>query len=85
MSSDETMAERNLDADAVIRKWSKELGLKEKAVRQFVERNSIDAVALDKEKWRVTQRKLTLGRRFLLAGTTGAVRDFTIGTEEVPS
>ena len=85
MSGDETMAEGNLGAAAVIRKWSKELGLKEKAVRQFVERNSIDAVALDEEKWRVTQRKLTLGRRFVLAWATGAVRDFTIGTGEVPS
>jgi hypothetical protein len=78
------MAEEKLDQDAVIRKVSEELGVAEEAVRRFIERNHIDAVALYEEKRQVMQRKATHGGRLVLGGVTGPVRDFTIGGEVQP-
>ncbi len=79
------MADEKLDKDALIRKASKELGVDEKAVRNFVGRNNIDPVAFYEEKLKVTQRKAMRARRLMLGGVTGVVGDFTIGPKEVSS
>jgi hypothetical protein len=58
------MAREKLDTEGVIRKASKELGLDEEVVRDFVERNELDAVALYEEKLRVMERRPTISRAF---------------------
>ena len=77
--------EKKLDEDAVIRLASKGLDVDEQSVRDFVERNNIDAVALYEEKVQMAQREELIARRFMLGRVPGAVSDFTIGPKEVSS
>jgi hypothetical protein len=76
------MAQAKLDEGTLVRNTSKELGLDEQTLRQFIELNQIDPVAFYKEKRRLLERRGAHGRRNVLGGATEVVRDFRIDAGE---
>jgi hypothetical protein len=79
------MARAKLDEDSLVRDTSKELGIDEQTLRRFIERNQVDPVAFYKEKRQLMERAAAHGRRNVLGGATGVVRDFRIYAREDPS
>lgn len=66
-------------ADELIRTVSNDLGISDEAVRLFVKRNRIDAVALYEEKQKVIARKAH--GRMALGGRAGVIHEFVVGEE----